>query len=28
LPEDVSRNLKNFSDWPETVESIDTLSHF
>lgn len=28
LPEDVSRNLENFSDWPDTVESIDTLSHF
>lgn len=28
LPDDISRNLAAISDWPDTVESIYTLSHF
>jgi hypothetical protein len=28
LPDDISSNLATISDWPDTVESIHTLSHF
>ena len=28
LPEAISRNLATISDWPDTIESIHTLSHF
>ncbi|MDG2045688.1 MAG: metallophosphoesterase [Halioglobus sp.] len=28
LPVDVSRNLATISDWPKTIESVHTLSHF
>ena len=28
LPDDISSNLATISDWPNTIESIHTLSHF
>jgi 3',5'-cyclic AMP phosphodiesterase CpdA len=28
LPDDISRNLAATSDWPDTIESVQTLSHF
>lgn len=28
LPDDISSNLATISDWPDTIESIHTLSHF